>query len=524
MSPRGFYGKRGRNSPFFFSSAHPLVVTFLLGFVFRGRLCKNKIMEKPREIIKAFKHGVTRSRVSMIGALLTTAVTPLLLGLIIVDSLEQIDNPYLGGFIYLLLGPLFIAGLLMVFIGVVFLKGKEEVGIFSYDYLKEHFTDPARFARVRKLFFLGVFLTGVNIFIIVLLSYEGYRYMESNTFCGEFCHTVMEPEYTAFQNSPHSRVKCVECHIGEGATWFVKSKLSGARQLFATALETYPRPIPTPVEELRPARETCAQCHRPDLFHGDRLDVIDSFLPDEENTHVQTVIIMRIGSAGGLTEEPHDIHWHVAEENTIIYLHTDYERMQIPEVTLIRPDGTRTVYRSAAAQAGNEEGSLREMDCIDCHNRPTHIYLTPERALDNKMIGGRIPRQLPYIKREALEAITRPYATSEEAMAGIGNYLQTWYETHYPEVLTKNPELLATAISGAREAYAENVFPRMNVTWNTYPNHLGHANFEFGCFRCHGGEHFTEEGEMITADCNACHIILALEEEDPEILRQLDLR
>jgi hypothetical protein len=478
-------------------------------------------MDEPGNIIKAFQRGVARSRVSMIGALLTTAVAPLLIGLIILDSLALIENPYLGGFIYLLLGPLFIVGLVMVFIGLFFLKGKEEVGLFTFEYLKDQFTDPTRFSRVRKLIFLGIFLTGVNLFIIILLSYEGYRYMESNAFCGEFCHSVMEPEYTAFQHSPHSRVKCVECHIGEGATWFVKSKLSGARQLFATSFETYPRPIPTPVEELRPARETCAQCHRPDVFHGDRLDIIDSFLADEANTHVQTVMIMKIGSAGSLTTSPHDIHWHVAEENTIIYRHTDYERMQIPEVTLIRADGTRIVYRS---EGEGQEGETRQMDCIDCHNRPTHIYLSPERALDTKILTGSIPRQLPYIKREALAAITRPYTTSEEAMDGIAGYLEDWYGQQYPELTIADPDLLATAIRGAQEAYAENVFPRMKVFWNTYPNHLGHENFELGCFRCHDGEHFTADGEMITADCDTCHIILAQEEEDPEILRQLNIR
>jgi hypothetical protein len=480
-------------------------------------------MEEPGNIIRAFRRGVARSRLSMVGALLTTAVAPLLIGLIVLDSLARIDNPYLGGFIYLLLGPLFIAGLVMVFVGLFFLKGKEEVGLFTFAYLKDHFTDPTRFSRVRKLIFLGIFLTGVNFFIIVLLSYEGYRYMESNSFCGEFCHQVMEPEYTAFQQSPHSRVKCVECHIGEGATWFVKSKLSGARQLFATAFETYPRPIPTPVEELRPARETCAQCHRPDVFHGDRLDIIDSFLADEENSHVQTVMIMKIGSAGSLTARPHDIHWHAAEENMIIYRHTDRERMQIPEVTLIRADGSREVYRSSAAEEG-EGGETRRLDCIDCHNRPTHIYLSPERAIDVKILSGGIPRQLPYIKREALAAVTRQYTTREEAMEGIAGYLREWYERQYPELIAADPNLLEVAIGGAREAYAENVFPRMKVFWNTYPNHLGHDNFELGCFRCHDGDHFTDQGRMISADCDLCHTFLAQEEADPEILRQLGIR
>ena len=217
-----------------------------------------------KNILDAFFKGIARSRVSLIGAIITTAVFPFLLGLVIIDSLWHIDNPYMGAIIYMILGPAFMGGLAMVFVGLFFLKGKEEVRLFTLDYLKEHFTDETRFARVRKLIFLGIFLTGANLFIFSLLGYSGYHYLESNAFCGKFCHTVMEPEYTAYQNSPHSRVNCVECHIGSGATWFVKSKISGARQLFAVALDTHPRPIETPVHGLRPARETCDECHQPE--------------------------------------------------------------------------------------------------------------------------------------------------------------------------------------------------------------------------------------------------------------------
>lgn len=484
-------------------------------------------MEDHRSIIKAFYKGIARSRVSLLGALITTAVAPFLFGLVILDILQQIDNPYLSGFVYLLLGPLFIIGLIMVFMGLFFLKGKEEVGLFTLDYLREQFTDPTRFNRIRKLIFLGVFLTGVNLLIIGLLTYEGYRYMESNAFCGRFCHTVMEPEYTAYQHSPHSRVGCVECHIGEGATWFVKSKLSGVRQLFAVAFDTYSRPIETPVYGLRPARETCEECHQPDKFHGDKLYVIDKFLPDEQNTHVKTVIMMKIGSAGGRVESPHGIHWHVARENTIVYRHLDYERMQIPEVTLIKPDGSRIVYTSEAVEEVASEGTAgeREMDCVDCHNRPTHIYLPPDRALDRKIVAGQIPKQLPYIKRQALQAITQDYETKEAAREAIAQSLTGWYQENYPEMIQKDPSLLAKAVKGAQEAYSENVFPNMNVNWNTYTNHIGHGeDFDKGCFRCHDGEHVSKEGEVISSDCETCHIILAEEEESPEVLGILESR
>ncbi len=477
-------------------------------------------MKKLSDIIDAFFKGIARSRVSLIGAMITTIVFPFLLGLVIIDAAWHIDNPYLGAVIYMVLGPAFMLGLVMVFIGLFFLKGTEEVRLFTLDYLRDYFTDPSKFSKLRKLVFLAVFLTGVNLIIFGLLGYSGYHYMESNAFCGQFCHTVMNPEYTAYQNSPHSRVNCVECHIGAGATWFVKSKISGARQLFAVALNTYPRPIETPVHGLRPARETCEQCHRPDMFHGDKLYIEDKFLPDENNTHVQTVMLMRIGSAGSRTQAPHGIHWHAAAENRISYTHTDRERLNIPEVALSGP-GEKVTFRSEELDRIPAEGGTRWMDCIDCHNRPTHIYLPPGKALDDKIMAGEIPREIPFIKRQALAAITQEFASREEALVAIDKQIRSWYETNRPDFARDNRQLLDRAVKGIQAAWAENVFPEMRIGWNTYINHIGHGeNFDVGCFRCHGGMH-EGNGRSISSDCNLCHIILAQDEADPAILRKL---
>ncbi len=477
-------------------------------------------MKSISQIFDAFFKGIGRSRVSLIGAMITTVTFPFLLGLVILDTWLHINNPYFGGFIYMVLGPAFMAGLIMVFIGLFFLKGKEEVRLFTMGYLKEHFTDETKFSRVRKLIFLGVFLTCVNFFIISLLAYSGYHYMESNSFCGEFCHTVMKPEYTAYENSPHSRVHCVECHIGSGATWFVKSKISGARQLLAVAMNTHPRPIQTPVHGLRPARETCEQCHRPDKFHGDKLQVKNRYLSDEKNSLVQTVMLMKIGSAGSMAEQAHGIHWHVAKENKITYL-ADPKRLTIPEVTLTKADGTKVVYRSEGAAV---EGELenRVMDCIDCHNRPTHIYRLAETALDEAVLSGEIARELPFIKRQALEVVNQPYTSSDEARVKIASQLREWYEKNYADLIKAKPELLDRSIKGVQNAFALNVFPEMKIEWGTYVNHIGHGeSFDIGCFRCHDESHTSETGETISGDCNLCHVILAENEADPKILKTL---
>jgi hypothetical protein len=477
------------------------------------------------DIVRAFIKAMERNKISLIGAIMTTVSFPVIIVGTLIDMLGVVHNPYFGFTIYMVLGPMFILGLVLVFIGVFFFKGKEEIGLFTFDYLKEHFTASGKYSRLRKLVFLVSFLTLLNIIAVSLVSYSGYHYTESVGFCGQFCHSVMHPEYVAYQNSPHSRVRCVECHIGAGAQWFAKSKISGARQLVAVAFDTYNRPIETPVHDLRPARETCEQCHRPELFHGDNLHVKDRFLPDEDNTHVQTVLLMKVGSGGYKGQEAHGIHWHVAPENKIIYEHADRARENITNVTLFKSDGTSLAFRNTYAETGHEgeagkHGGTRLMDCIDCHNRPTHIYLSPEDALDQQMVTGKIPKQLPYIKREAMKVVTREYASQEEARQGIAARLREWYEENYPELLGSSPALLEQAIQGVQQAYAENVFPEMRIGWNTYRSFLGHRD-DSGCFRCHDGSHETETGEVITMDCDACHVILAEDEPQPEILRKL---
>ena len=478
------------------------------------------------DMVKDFFLGMSRSRVALLGAMLVTVVTPLLLGYMLVDTIWHIKNPYFGGAVYLLLGPVFLGGLAMIFIGSFFFRGEREVHLFTLEYLRKYFTEPELFGRLRKNVFLIVLLTSINFTVFSLFLYRAYHYMESTSFCGQFCHKVMNPEYTAYQNGPHSRVTCVECHIGAGADWFVKSKISGARQLLAVVADTYPRPIATPVHGLRPARDTCEQCHRPELFHGDKLVVKNRFLDNETNTPTHDVLLMKIGSAGDRAQSSHGIHWHVAPENRITYRSTDHSRMVIPEVRMTGKDGKEVVFRTPDADtllsksAGADE--TREMDCIDCHNRPSHVYLPVEDALDHKLLEGTIPVELPFIKRQALAAVTSNYPSSAAAREGIAAALTQWYQQHQAELVKAKPQLLAKAIAGAQEAYAQNVFPEMKIDWGTYVNHVGHGpDFDIGCFRCHDDRHKTADGRTISADCNTCHTLLAMEEENPPILKTL---
>ncbi len=481
-------------------------------------------MTKLSDIPKSFIQGIMHSRLALLGAMIVTVVFPCLIGAILYDTFMHIENPYVSGLIYMILGPAFIGGLVLVFIGLFFARGEEDVRLFTLAYMREKLSDEASFNRIRKLVFLGVFLTCINLIVVGLLGYSGYHYMESNSFCGQVCHVPMTPEYTAYQNSAHSRVLCVECHIGTGASWFVKSKISGARQLFAVVADTFARPIETPVHGLRPARDTCEQCHRPEKFHGDKLVIKDKYREDEGNTHVQTVLLMKIGSAGDLSAASHGIHWHVAPENEISYKAADWKRNIIPEVYQKTPDGSTISYRSgnadqqlAAATALQE----RVLDCIDCHNRPSHVYLSADRAIDGKILANEIPASLPFIKQQAKKATTSvKYATQDEAREAIAGELTNFYKTNYADIYNNSRALVDKAIAGVQAAYTENVFPEMGIQWGTYSSNIGHDN-DLGCFRCHDEEHTAKDGQTISMDCDTCHTILAEDESNPEILKTL---
>ncbi|MCF6266095.1 MAG: NapC/NirT family cytochrome c [Desulfuromusa sp.] len=475
------------------------------------------------DIPKAFLRGIAHSRVALLGAMAVTIIFPFLVGAVLYDLIFHIPNPYFAGFIYMILGPAFIGGLVLIFFGLFFARGKEDVSLFTLAYFRDKLADESSYDKIRKLVFLGVFLTCINLFVFAVLGYSGYHYMESNAFCGEVCHVPMTPEYTAYQNSAHSRVNCVECHIGSGASWFVKSKISGARQLYAVVADTFSRPIETPVHGLRPARDTCEQCHRPEKFHGDKLVIKDKYLEDEKNTHVQTVLLLKIGSAGDRAAGSHGIHWHVAPENEIVYTAADWERNIIPEVSQKTANGKKIIYRSSEADeqiAAATNLQERVMDCIDCHNRPSHIYLPAAPAIDSKFLTNDIPTDLPYIKQQAMKIVSVEYKTQDEARTAIATSLTSFYKNNYADIYANNRPMVEKAIAGVQAAYVENVFPEMGIQWDTYSSNIGHSN-ELGCFRCHNDEHESASGEVISMDCDTCHTILAEEEEDPEVLKML---
>lgn len=466
-----------------------------------------KMLEAPRDFaIRTMRHPI-----GFIGVNLAT-FSGLLLAVLLLTSLFGVEaNPYIGAVAYIVLPALLIFGLILIPIGSWRYRKRVAKGpLFPiYD-----FNLPGMRSR---LVLIGV-LTCLNLTILAAASYKGIEHMDSVEFCGKTCHPVMKPEFTVYEASPHSRVRCVDCHIGPGASWFVQSKLSGTRQVFNQIAGTWPRPVETPVHNLRPSRDTCEQCHWPEKFHGDRIRVRTHYQQDSTNTALKTVLLLKVG--GGLREsEDRGIHWHVRNK---VYYRSDEKREYIPWVRVERVDGTSAEFVLGAGELPDSiaERPQRLMDCVDCHNRPTHIYRLPGRALDDALEVGDLSTDLPFLRREAMAAITVEYPDEATALGEIESRLTNFYSENYPDLMAERSDEIAGAIRTTQEIWSRNVHPEMNVRWGTYPDHIGHEEFP-GCFRCHDDEHEAEDGSVISQDCSTCHSLLAVEEEEPEVLQIL---
>ena len=466
---------------------------------------------------------LSQNTISLIGVVLTTSSAITLMGFWIYDFvLPGPPHPYVGILLFLILPALFLLGLILVPIGILLRRRKlRAAGELPTLYPAIDLGTP----MVRNgLLFVGV-ATLLNVLIFGFASYKGVSYMDSTTFCGLTCHTVMAPEYSAYQNSPHARVECVDCHIGPGAGWFVRSKLSGLRQVFAVTLKTYSRPIPSPVEYLRPARETCEQCHWPQRFSGDKFLVKTNYKDDEKNTPLTTALVLKIG--GGTRPGSAGIHGrHLDIGSRIHYISIDEHRQVIPVVYYTDDQGKTVEYVSSDIKATKEQlakGESRAMDCIDCHNRPTHAFELPENAVDLRMSRGAISTELPYIRKKAVELLKADYPDRDTARARIVEGITAYYRSTYPDIYNSKRALVEQAADAVAAVYLRNIFPDMKVTWGVHPNNLGHNDFP-GCFRCHDGSHSSADGQTISNDCTACHNLLAVQEENPKVLRDLGLQ
>jgi hypothetical protein len=481
-------------------------------------------METPRGRFGAWLSPIvylSNNTLSLAGVVLVT--TAAVFWMVLLPTLlgGSMKTPYIGILLFMILPGVFIGGLLLIPAGI-FLRerGKKRHGLYPVDF------PPIDFKNIefRRLLGFIAATTVVNLIIAGQLAYGAVNYMDSVGFCGQTCHTVMTPEFTAYQNSPHARVQCVKCHIGPGAGWFVRSKLSGAGQVIAVLLNNYPRPIPTPVRNLRPARETCETCHWPQKFGGDRLRIIRKYADDEKNTLSETVLLMHIGGGGA---GPGIHGTHLGTGVVIRYAPSDDSRQTIPVVEYNKGDGHWVRFVESGTKPEDvarltAPANLRIMDCMDCHNRPSHTFQLPDRAMDTAIAAGDISPALPFAKKEGLALLNVTYHTQSEAAARITSGFEQYYQSKYPRVWQQSRTMVERSAAALAAVYGRNVFPEMNIKWGSYPNNLGHTDFN-GCFRCHDDQHVSTGGRKITQDCNACHSLLSMEESSPKILDELGI-
>jgi len=440
--------------------------------------------------------AAVRNPVSLLGVAVATAAAVTFLALFLLELLGYLTNPYAGLLVFVTVPVLFILALILIPVGAWWAPKRRRLQPDATEWPVIDLGVP----RQRTIAAAVVALTLVNIVIVSLAAYGSVHYMESSAFCGTVCHTTMEPQFVAAQVWPHAKVACAQCHIGPGTGAAVEAKLAGTRQLYHVLTGQVPRPVPSPEKLISSTRVTCQGCHWPEQVHGDRLKVIREYANDEGSAESVTALTLHVGG-GSSRGAGAGIHWHMNPDNRIEYVAAGGDGSSIPYVRLTDGSGQVREYLAEGATTEQVAGApRRRMECTDCHNRPAHtFFFTPGRAIDTAIAEGRLPRELPFARREAVAAVSGKYSTRAAGLEGIERRLVAFYQAR-----AADPQRVSRIVAGARDVWQRNVFPAMNVNWGTYPNDLGHVDTP-GCFRCHDDSHKARDGKVIRQDCDLCH-------------------
>ncbi|MBS1249525.1 MAG: hypothetical protein MAG431_01105 [Chloroflexi bacterium] len=360
---------------------------------------------------------------------------------------------------------------------------------------------------------------GILTLAVLISSAYAWEYTNSPEFCGTGCHT-MPPEFTSYLTSPHARIKCVDCHIGEG---FIATRISrkagDAKHIISLVFQDYEYPIKA--KKLRPARETCELCHFPEKFSDDSVREIESYQSDKENTPLTTYLVLKTGGGSKRLGLGRGIHWHI--ENPVYFYAEDRDEQSIPYVQVVEEDGTVTEYidvQSDITPADINEEELIEMDCITCHNRITHLVSFPEDAIDKLLERGLVSPEIPEIRRIAVDLFYREHASKESALESLG-LIPEYYAKNYPDFFEENEQSIREAVSELQDVYTNSVFPEQKSDWASHPNNVGHE-FSPGCLRCHDGKHLNEKDEAIRLECNLCHSIPVVADQS-DIVAEIEI-
>jgi nitrate/TMAO reductase-like tetraheme cytochrome c subunit len=456
------------------------------------------------------------NRLSLLGGAVTTASALVLIGFWVVGFFGHggSSNPYLGIIFDLILPGIFVAGLVLILVGVLvrrsYLLATHQIPAF---FPEISLNDPI-FRRGLDFVLVGTFL---NFIIVGTASYRGVAYMDTPNFCGQSCH-VMAPQFSAYRRSPHASVACVECHVAPGVPGYLHAKVNGTKQLFMVISGNYPRPI-LAEGKIPPPQETCLNCHNSKRLVGDKLVVKSTYSDDEKNSVVHSLVLLHVG---GRDQFGKLSGIHGAHLGQIEFISTDSNNQTIPWVGKKNDNGSLTEFALADTK-GAGAGQRHVMDCIDCHNRAAHSFETPEEALDKDMAAGTPDTSLPFAHKEGLALIKSSYASQEEATTKITAGFEEFFRSKYPSVWNEKRKQVDQGAKVLAGIYDRNVFPYMNVAWGTHPNNLGHNDYP-GCFRCHDGNHNAKDGKSITNDCATCHNLVAIDEPNPKQLSELGMQ
>ncbi len=454
------------------------------------------------------KPSLARNLISSIGAVIAFVALMNTVFLIFIDVRGANSSPYLGILAWIV-GPAILSFGLFLYLGGMLLERRRRRGKSPDDYSQYPRLD-FNIKRTRRIV-IGTFL-GVIVFVTasVIGSYQAFHYTESDAFCGTACHSVMNPEYTAYKNSPHARVGCVGCHVGSGAGWYVQSKMSGSYQLYSVLFKKYSRPIQSPVANLRPAQGTCEQCHWPEKFFGAQLKEFNHYQYDEASTPFQTRLLIKIGGGSPTSGITSGIHWHMNIANEVTFIATDRQRQEIPWVRIKDRNGKVTEYLTAASKLTPAQIAAmpkRRMDCVDCHNRPTHAFPSPDRTVDHAILSGQLDPSLPFVKQQAVLALSRDYTSTDEAIQAIARDFSAYYSKNTPQIYAAKKPAIDRGITTLQQIFKISRFPEMRVDWRTHKDNGGHM-YSMGCFRCHDDQHVSSDSKSISKACDLCHTVL----------------
>jgi nitrate/TMAO reductase-like tetraheme cytochrome c subunit len=460
-------------------------------------------------------NSASRNWITIIGALIASINLAMIFLLFLISTVFNKNDTNLGLFIYIILPGFLLLGLIMIPAGMII--SRKRIIASNKNEKKLLPTVDLNNPRHRKAFIIFTIVTLIILFLSTYGSFEAYHLTESVEFCGTLCHKVMEPEYTAYQNSPHANVVCVDCHVGSGASWYVKSKLSGLHQVYAVITKTYPSPIETPLHDLRPARETCEKCHWPQKFYSRKLQTNKYYLADSLNSEWDIILQMKIGPEYSDLGFREGIHWHINPDIDIEYISENDKRELITYVKYKnKATGEVTIYKNPDVEITDSmiiASNARTMDCIDCHNRPSHKYNSPPVYFDKAMLTDKVSHEIPFIKKTAMGILKNTFADKDTAMIQIREGIINYYKSGFSKYFENNTVKINESVTALQKAYSQNTFPEMKVSYAVFPDHIGHLEVE-GCFRCHNDSFTSGNGRKISRDCNLCHTIIGQGKRD----------